>query len=124
MRQLLRSTARELMQKSRFSIFLLASALMTLCLQTNSVYGQAFKVITIKGKIVDAATKEALAGASISIKGSTKGTTADATGQYSISISSENTVLEFKFVGYTQSNSTVYTDLIRTKPSYISSSEI
>jgi TonB-linked SusC/RagA family outer membrane protein len=107
MRQLLRSTARELMQKSRFSIFLLASAMMTLCLQTNSVYGQAFKVITIKGKIVDAATKEALAGASISIKGSTKGTTADATGQYSISISSENTVLEFKFVGYTSKSVTV-----------------
>jgi iron complex outermembrane receptor protein len=95
------------MQKSRFSIFLLASAMMTLCLQTNSVYGQAFKVITIKGKIVDAATKEALAGASISIKGSTKGTTADATGQYSISISSENTVLEFKFVGYTSKSVTV-----------------
>jgi len=107
MRLLLRSTARELMQKSRFSIFFLASAMMTLCLQTNPVYGQAFKVITIKGKIVDAATKEALAGASISVKGSTKGTTADASGQYSISISSENTVIEFKFVGYSSKSVTV-----------------
>jgi TonB-dependent starch-binding outer membrane protein SusC len=101
MRQLLRSTANGLMQKNRFSIFLLATALMTLFLQTNSVYGQGFKVLTIKGKIIDASSKEALAGASVSIKGSTKGTTADAAGNYAISVSAENTVLEFKFVGYT-----------------------
>ena len=55
---------------------------------------------TIKGKMVDAVTKEALVGGNVLIKGTTKGATADANGQYSISISDENTVLVFRFLGY------------------------
>ncbi len=55
---------------------------------------------TIKGKMVDAVTKEALVGGSVLIKGTTKGATADANGQYSISVSDENAVLVFRFLGY------------------------
>jgi iron complex outermembrane receptor protein len=95
------------MTQSRHAVFLLTSAILLLCLQTNVVYGQGFKVLTIKGKLTDATTQEPLAGGSVSIKGSTKGTTADANGQYSIAISSENTVLEFKFVGYATKTVTV-----------------
>ena len=84
--------------KFRFSVCMLAFATLVLFLQSAVVYGQGLK---ISGKLTDATTNEALAGGSISIKGSTKGTTADASGQYAITVSSENTVLEFKFVGYT-----------------------
>jgi iron complex outermembrane receptor protein len=92
------------MTQSRHAVFLLTSAILLLCLQTNMVYGQGSK---ITGKLTDATTQEPLAGGSVSIKGSTKGTTADANGQYSIAISSENTVLEFKFVGYATKTVTV-----------------
>lgn len=109
MRLLVRTCAHKLMTQSRHAVFLLTSAILLLCLQTNVVYGQGFKVITVKGKLTDATTQEPLAGGSVSIKGSTKGTTADASGQYSISVSSENAVLEFKFVGYASKAVTVGT---------------
>ena len=104
MRLLVRTRAHELMMQSRHAVFLLASAILLLCMQTNSVYAQGLKV---SGKITDESSKEALAGASISIKGSTKGTTADATGQYSIAVGSGSAVLEFKFVGYASKTVTV-----------------
>ncbi len=104
MRLLVRTRAHQLLAQSRYAVFLLTSAILLLCLQTNTVYGQGSK---ITGKLTDATTQEPLAGGSVSIKGSSKGTTADANGQYSISISSENTVLEFKFVGYATKTVTV-----------------
>jgi iron complex outermembrane receptor protein len=55
---------------------------------------------TIKGKMLDAVTKEALVGGNVLIKGTTKGATADANGQYSISVTDENAVLVFRFLGY------------------------
>jgi len=55
---------------------------------------------TIKGKLIDANTKEPLVGGSILIKGTTKGATADANGQYSINVSDEKAVLVFRFLGY------------------------
>ena len=107
MRLQVRTRAQKLMMQSRQAVFLVASAILLLCLQTNTVYAQGFKVITIKGKLTDATTQEPLAGGSVSIKGSTKGTSADASGQYSITVSSENTVLEFKFIGYASKTVTV-----------------
>jgi iron complex outermembrane receptor protein len=77
--------------------FLLAGAITLLCMQTVSVYAQGLKVF---GKLIDATTKEALIGGSVSVKGTNKGTTTDASGQYSISVASSNVVLEFKYVGY------------------------
>ncbi len=106
MRLLVRTRAHKLMTQSRHAVFLLASAILFLCLQTNAVYGQGLKVT---GKITDNITNEALVGASVSIKGSAKGTTADANGQYSIAVSSSNVVLEFKFVGYASKSVTVGT---------------
>ena len=104
MRLQVRTRAQKLMMQSRQAVFLVASAILLLCLQTNTVYAQGLKVT---GKITDESTKEALAGASISIKGSAKGTTADAAGQYSITVPSTNTVLEFKFIGYASKTVTV-----------------
>jgi len=52
----------------------------------------------IKGKIVDSETGEALPGVSIKVKGSSKGTTSDSKGNYSIS-ASKGAVLVFTFIG-------------------------
>ncbi len=104
MRLLVRVHALELCQKGRKKVLFLASAITLLCLQTVSVYAQGFKV---SGKLIDASTKEALVGGSISIKGTNKGTTADASGQYTISVNASSAVLEFKYVGYAAKSVTV-----------------
>ena len=64
-----------------------------------SVWGQGASK-TIKGTLMDATTKEALVGANVLIKGTTKGATADANGQYSINVSDDKAVLVFRFLGY------------------------
>ena len=55
---------------------------------------------TVKGTLIDATTKEALVGGNVLIKGTTKGATADANGQYSINVSDDKAVLVFRFLGY------------------------
>ncbi|MHA8080861.1 SusC/RagA family TonB-linked outer membrane protein [Aquirufa regiilacus] len=97
MRLLVRVYTLELLQKGRKMSFLLAGVIALLCLQTVTVYAQSLKV---SGKLIDATNKEALVGGSISVKGTNQGTTADASGQYSISVNSSTAVLEFKYVGY------------------------
>ncbi len=54
---------------------------------------------TVTGKVVNADTKEPLAGATVQIKGSTKGTTTDANGTFSIEMP-EGAVLEVGSVSY------------------------
>jgi len=53
---------------------------------------------SISGKVKDS-TGEALPGVSVVIKGTTKGVTTDANGNYSITNVPENAVLQFSFVG-------------------------
>jgi len=55
---------------------------------------------TVKGTLIDASTKEPLVGGNVLIKGTTKGATADANGQYSINVSDDKAVLVFRFLGY------------------------
>ena len=64
-----------------------------------SVSGQGASK-TVKGTLMDATTKEALVGANVLIKGTTKGATADANGQYSINVLDDKAVLVFRFLGY------------------------
>lgn len=68
-------------------------------LSPSSVWGQGSSK-TVKGTIIDATTKEPLVGANVLIKGTTKGATADANGQYSINVSDDKAVLVFRFLGY------------------------
>ena len=60
----------------------------------------AKKEQTVTGKVTDAVTGLALAGANISVKGSGKNTITNADGNYSITVSNDNAVLVFSFVGY------------------------
>ncbi len=68
-------------------------------LSPSLVWGQGSGK-TVKGTLIDATTKEPLVGGSVLIKGTTKGATADANGQYSINVSDEKAVLVFRFLGY------------------------
>jgi iron complex outermembrane receptor protein len=95
--------------KSRQWIFMCLAVLTLISGSLNPVFGQKKSSITITGVVTDAATKEPLAGATVSIKGSSKGITVDAAGKYSISAPSENAVLEARFIGYASKTVTVGT---------------
>ena len=57
--------------------------------------------IEVSGKVTDAETNEPLIGATISIKNTTRGTSADINGDYSIIVNDpQSAVLVFSFVGY------------------------
>ncbi|UHG89566.1 SusC/RagA family TonB-linked outer membrane protein [Spirosoma oryzicola] len=57
--------------------------------------------VTITGRVTDATTNEALAGCSVVLKGTQRGTTTDADGQYRITIpNANNAVLVFGFIGF------------------------
>ncbi|MDR2423596.1 MAG: SusC/RagA family TonB-linked outer membrane protein [Prevotellaceae bacterium] len=64
-----------------------------------SCSGMAFAQSNITGKITDEAG-DPLAGASVVVKGTTNGVVADVRGNYSITVSDNNSVLEFSFLGY------------------------
>lgn len=55
--------------------------------------------ITVTGKVTDE-KNEPLVGVTVSVKGTTKGTTTDAKGAYSVTVPDENAVLVFTFIGY------------------------
>lgn len=73
----------------------LAFAVMALCCTVTAV-AQA----TLKGKIVDAETNDALIGATVSVKGSTLGAVTDMDGLFSLKVNSSNPTLEIKYLGY------------------------
>ncbi|WP_461126650.1 SusC/RagA family TonB-linked outer membrane protein [Spirosoma aerophilum] len=56
--------------------------------------------IVVKGRVKDALTNEALTGCTIVIKGSQRGTSTDANGNYSISVPDERATLVIGFIGY------------------------
>lgn len=95
------------MSKSRQWVIMCMAVLSLISGPLIPVFGQNKSSITITGIVTDATTKEPLAGATVSVKGSTKGTTVDVAGKYSISAPSENAVLEVRFIGYTTKSITV-----------------
>ena len=70
--------------------------LITLCAGIVS-FVHAQKQVT--GTVTDARDSSQLAGVSIKIKGSTRGTTTDVNGEFSLSVPA-NAVLELSFIGY------------------------
>ncbi len=92
--------------KSMLFILLLFGGLSTAFAQTG----------TVKGVIVDASNGSPLPGATVQVKGTTRGTVSDLNGNYSISVN-PNTTLVFSYVGYVsqeivvQPNTTVKVEL-------------
>ncbi len=70
------------------------------CLVMLLGYGGNAQAQTISGTVSDAATGESLPFVNVLIKGTTKGTTTDVDGNYSIEIQSPEDVLVFSFIGY------------------------
>ncbi|WP_235985403.1 SusC/RagA family TonB-linked outer membrane protein [Spirosoma utsteinense] len=62
--------------------------------------GQKTADITVSGRITDAATNEALAGCTVVVKGTQRGTTTDANGNFQLTVPTENSVLVFGFIGF------------------------
>ena len=91
---------RELNRKSNPWIFSCFAVLLLILGSMSTTFGQNNQAITVSGKVLDATTKEPLTGATVSVKGTSKGTSVDASGKYSIAVSSETAVLEFRFIGY------------------------
>ncbi len=58
--------------------------------------------ISVSGRVTDAATNEPLAGCTVVLKGSQRGTTTDANGAYSIAVPDGNATLVFGFIGFNQ----------------------
>jgi len=89
--------------KSFFKLFLFPVLFAGLCLGTQKtdaqVAEQAQKSIT--GKVVDE-NGVGLAGVSITVKGTSKGTTTDSLGVYGINLTDRNLVLVFSSINYTR----------------------
>jgi TonB-linked SusC/RagA family outer membrane protein len=73
----------------------------------QSVSTTQFADVVVKGKVTDSDKGEPIPGASIVLKGGTRGTTTDANGAYTISVPTPNSVLVFSFVGFEKQEITV-----------------
>lgn len=78
--------------------------LVTLLFSSLAVFAQQAR--SVKGKITDE-RNEGLPGVSIVVKGTTTGATTDASGQYTINVPSDQSVLVFSFLGYESQEITV-----------------
>ncbi len=78
--------------------------LLVMSLLQTSVFGQGR---TITGTVTDQLTKETLPGASVLIKGTTKGASTDINGKYSLKVTSEDKVLVVSFIGYVSTEITI-----------------
>ena len=70
---------------------------------TSAAYSQSGTVITIKGKVVDNSTGDAVPNASVRIKNSAAGITTDATGSFRLTISALPVILLITHSTYEQS---------------------
>lgn len=62
--------------------------------------------VTVKGRVSDAATGEALIGVTVGVQGTTTGTQTDANGTYTLSVAS-NATLQISYIGYTTQTAAV-----------------
>src|SRR6476646_5814673 len=62
--------------------------------------GASFAQEKITGKVIDGVTKEGLPGASVTIEGTTSGTTTNVDGEFSLATSSSSVKLIVNYIGY------------------------
>lgn len=82
------------MEKKQTPLFLTTLLALFLCF---ALYGQGRNVT---GTVVDAGTKNPMAGVTVVVKGTNRGTTTDAKGKFALAVP-DDAVLTFSFVGYT-----------------------
>jgi len=96
----LRFQGRAFMRKSSQWILMCIAVISLISGPVSTAFGQNKPAITITGKVTDATTKEPLLGATVLVQESSKGTSVDASGNYSIVVPAETSVLEVRFIGY------------------------
>ncbi|MES2731369.1 MAG: SusC/RagA family TonB-linked outer membrane protein [Bacteroidota bacterium] len=80
---------------SRLSQFCYGLLLLCMCI------GQGFaQDRTVQGKVTGADDASAIPGANVLVKGTTNGTTTDLNGSYTITVTSEEAILVFSFIGF------------------------
>lgn len=93
---------------------------------TSGFYVDYFQSIQVSGKIIDE-KGDPLPGANVLVKGTTLGTTTDASGSYVLSIPDPNAVLVFSFIGYTSKEVAVNNQTqinVNLDPDIVSLSEV
>lgn len=70
-------------------------------LSSRVVSGLSLPEQRVAGRVTASETGEALAGVSVSVKGTPRGTTTDADGRYALTVDGPEATLVFSFVGYT-----------------------
>ncbi|WP_206170673.1 SusC/RagA family TonB-linked outer membrane protein [Spirosoma pollinicola] len=73
---------------------------MSLMLLSLIGLAQSPRITTITGRVTDSGTNEGLPGANVVVKGAQQGTTTNANGQYSLTVSDGNATLTFSSIGY------------------------
>ena len=84
---------------ARLFLFLLLSGCLGVSTMHSSAQISGGAAIKISGKVIDENTV-GIAGVSITLKGTTQGTTTDASGFFSIDVPDKNAVLQFSSVNY------------------------
>ena len=74
-------------------------SVLLLLLSTLFTYGSVYAQLRVTGTVLDAATSEPMAGASVIEQGTTNGTTTDTKGRFAISVKNHQSVLTFSFIG-------------------------
>ena len=69
----------------------------------------AFAQKTITGQVTNSVTGEGMVGVTVQLKGTTTGALTDSEGKYSLSVTDDNTVLVFSFLGFSPQETTVGT---------------
>ncbi len=112
-RRNLRSVLEEISKQSRFNFKRINSNIYVIKRQAGAQPSiEEQPAILIKGRIIDANTKEGLPGVSILIEGGSTGAISDVEGNYSLEVPDENSVLIFSFVGYITERITVGTQAV------------
>lgn len=86
------------MKATKFRAMMLALLIAVVSLGAGTMNAQ---VITVTGRVTDAADGTPIVGCSVTVKGTTSGVTTNSNGQYSIKIRNGATLL-FQFIGYQQ----------------------
>ena len=82
--------------KNHLKHFFLLAVLAWLCTAT------AVAQVTLKGKVVDAENNEPLIGATVSVKGKSRGVITDMDGAFTLKVNSPKVTLVFTYVGYNE----------------------
>jgi hypothetical protein len=91
----------------RAKLFFTALTIIILSLPTWAIEDHSAGLLTINGSVKDAASGEALIGATVYVKETGAGTSANQYGFYSLSLKPAKYLLEFRYLGYTTVQKTI-----------------